>query len=589
MDHHAGPSSSSSSAFIRRRPGAGAAGGGRLHGAPLHPPYRAPPSSSYPYTYQQPLLSASISPPGGGGDLMDDGYARIAAGTSRKRTQRGDSFTSLETMRPSHGAGEEEEGVGAGLTSFTSSTGDISHLSQASFHTATSSSSPSLAQGQFGVARDRPSARSSLNQHLVSSHAHAHAQPSEEATAPPARKRRRGLAGTIVDGALNGLMLGAAAGMTAYSLWSSWKSDNSGSANAGAGAGKQQEEDEEEERALEREWGPVRSARGQAPPPAYDDVIVLPGGFASSSKPAQPPSSATCSSPIKSSRRQEGATTSPFVSKPRSRNVYVSSSRHRRRPAFESATARSGSLRSIHDAQAEAETEAEAVSKQQQREGQEEQEEEDEDEDEQYSRFSRQMADLIAQGQAALSSQAQLRDEDMREDAAPALPIGTGAGTGNASPLPSSRSHALPLTPSRIPTYVGAQRAAGTGAGPGSTSTSPAAWRGVGETNLRFGGSGSGASTPPRPSTPSSPAARRRPPSTSSAAPYAFVQGRNRTSSPARGPFADTPSSTSTPAGGASPFVFGSGALGTGMGSPRSKAGARMRNEGRERPVRRAW
>lgn len=524
---------------------------------------------------------------------MDDGYARIAAGTSRKRTQRGDSFTSLGTMRPSHGAGEEDEGVGAGLMSFTSSTGDISRLSQASFHTATSSSSPSLAQGQFGVARDRPSARSALNQHLVSSHAHAHAQPSEEATAPPARKRRRGLAGTIVDGALNGLMLGAAAGMTAYSLWSSWKSDNSGSAKAGAGAGKQQEEDEEEERALEREWGPVRSARGQGPPPAYDDVIVLPGGFASSSKPAQLPSSATGSSPIKSSRRQEGAG-SPFVSKPRSRNVYVSSSRHRRRPAFESAAARSGSMRSIHDAQAEAQMETEAVSEQPQRESEEGGEEEDEDEDEQYSRFSRQMADLIAQGQAALSSQAQLRDEDMREDPAPVLPIGTGAGTGNASPLPSSRSGALPGTPSRIPTYVGAQRAAGTGAGPGSTTTSPAAWRGVGETNLRFGGSGSGASTPPRPSTPSSPAARRRPPSTSSAAPYALVQGRNRTSSPARGPFADTSSASTS--GTASPFVFGGSAVGglgmgtgTGMGSPRSKNGARMRNEGRERPVRRAW
>lgn len=458
---------------------------------------------------------------------MDDGYA--AATPSRKRPQRGMSGS----FGRGFGGGYDYDDHRDRPTHEPHFLDEASrNASHSSFYTAPSSSTTLLAQGSFESSWDRQSAAAALND-----------VASASADGPPARKRRRGVAGTILDGALNGLMYGGAAAMTAYSLWSSWKKDPPGGGEGDARRRKQQEEQEEEE-ALAREWGPARGGNAHQPPPAYDEV-VLPGGY---------PSSAAAAHAAAQQTPKSNASGSPFVSKPRSRrNVYLSSSRHRRRPLFESAKA--SSSRSLATQQQPDEDGDEGMG-----------EGEEDDEDEQYSRFSKQMADLIAQGEAALRSK-----PDVDVDVADVADEYSSAIT--ASPSTTSNL-ALPTTPSRIPTYAG--RAMTSSRSTTTTAmSSPAAaasWRGVGETNLRFGATGSTSrnNSPTPTSTP-----RRK----------SNMAMGGRTSSP-------VPALPSSPSSSSTPFVFGGNG---GSSSPFRKAAGLSRSrqprdgsEG-ERPVRRAW
>lgn len=226
----------------------------------------------------------------------------------------------------------------------------------------------------------------------------------------PAAKKRRGLAGTIVDGALSGLIYGGAAALTAYSLWSSW--------------GAKPESGEQQQQAQAQEPPKHEKAAGEdgdhvPPPPPYDGT---PSAFTGRASPA----------PSRTPRRQQ------------QRNVYVSGNRNRRRrPVFHSA--RSNSSRSlattapsvgssVDDAAvngSDPPADGDAGS--------------DSDSDEQYLRFQQQMATLIAQGQAALQSTPTVGDDEHDDDDDDVYM--------RRSPSPSKRTYHTPRTPtrSRIP------------------------------------------------------------------------------------------------------------------------------------------
>lgn len=235
---------------------------------------------------------------------------------------------------------------------------------------------------------------------------------------PPA-KRRRGIAGTIVNGALNGLMYGGAAALTAYSLWSSWGARPSHESTPETDEGGQQRLDSPEKKMPEAQ-------EEQPPPPPY-----------------APSPSFSAASP----------TSTSFNRTPRRRNVYVSGNRNRRRrPAFQSA--RTNSNRSLapeergpNDGLDSADSVVAADPQTSQPPAGDTEGDSDED-DETYLRFQQQMATLIAQGQAALQSTATLGDEDGIDEERMA-PASTSRST---SPTKRSYNHA-PRTPtkSRIP------------------------------------------------------------------------------------------------------------------------------------------
>ncbi|CAO1619414.1 unnamed protein product [Sympodiomycopsis kandeliae] len=221
---------------------------------------------------------------------------------------------------------------------------------------------------------------------MASQSLRAHHQPApaddEQGDSQP-RKKRRGLAGTIVDDALNGLIYGGAAALTAYSLWSSWgqnRADNKGQQDGGS-----KDHDEVAVSGVEEE---------EAPPPPYPE---------SSASPFVKPST----TPQQSRQGRN-----------RNRNIYVSSNSRRRvraRPAFASSRSRSfNSPRNSPRIRTQPDLPTSSSAK-----AANDSEEEPESEDERYLRFQEQMTSLIAQGQAALNSQAVVLDDTDLQDNLP--------------------------------------------------------------------------------------------------------------------------------------------------------------------------
>lgn len=347
-------------------------------------------------------------------------------------------------------------------------------VADASFHTA--AGSPSMPNGRFDAYAPAMQSAASValatvqrQQQQMQMHEHIHG---------PAPKRRRGVAGAIIDGALNGLMIGGAAALTVYSLWSSWgrAPDHLDQPDRQSASGVRTRSDATETRPVE-----------EAPPRPYETKsAVIPGGF----PPSLPGSS---DSQYQVSRSSVAPVTSAFVgkttpSKQRRQHVYVSS--RRRRPLFESAwmsyrgsPASQVASPAIPRGQDHGSFTSNPTCKAgipPSHEG-EPMEGGDEEDDEAYIRFREKMSRLIAEGQAALESKSfdvpmNDNDDELLGPTPSSSPLlSKQSMTGTESPTQSQQSS------SRIP------RPSRRSQGPrGSTSTPLRRFKGAGEVNLRF-------------------------------------------------------------------------------------------------------
>ncbi|CDW99278.1 hypothetical protein [Sporisorium scitamineum] len=132
----------------------------------------------------------------------------------------------------------------------------------------------------------------------------------------PPRKRRRGLAGAIVDTALNAALYTGAAALTAYSLWTSWGQ-----------SGDNESQRHHPDAGPEADMGHVISQNER---PTNNNAKVLkvpPGGL----EEPPPPYYEDQSTPLK----QPQQPSTPQSNSVRMRKVFVSSQRNRRRPTFQ--------------------------------------------------------------------------------------------------------------------------------------------------------------------------------------------------------------------------------------------------------------
>ncbi|CAD6966404.1 unnamed protein product [Tilletia laevis] len=119
--------------------------------------------------------------------------------------------------------------------------------------------------------------------------------PQEEHTDGPAPKRRKGVAGAIIDGALSAAIGTLAAGLTAWSLYSTWgqraehaareelmHDERSPAPGQGRRVERAEGEEEQRRRRGERLQSPVVGPHEEPPPPYHDDLSLStpasPGG-----------------------------------------------------------------------------------------------------------------------------------------------------------------------------------------------------------------------------------------------------------------------------------------------------------------------
>ncbi|KAN0061294.1 hypothetical protein ACQY0O_006140 [Thecaphora frezii] len=281
-----------------------------------------------------------------------------------------------------------------------------SAVSASSFRTATELEPQVAAHGTIS-SRGMPSAQQVLMQEQRKTST-IESRPIDEHYEGPPSKRRRGFAGTIVDTALNAALYTGAAALTAYSLWSAW----------GRRADQEQEPD----------GGPVVSAHKTS-----HEEQMPPGSL------EEPPP------PYIDHDLAAGPSVSKSPSQVRKQRVFVSAQRNRRRPTFQShrASQATGTPRklvpdasrgSMRTPTSAAEPTPSAAGRDQPRtdgadcgditsmdrptgeEGQGEQEEDEEDEDSVFRRFQDKMNALIAEGQAALNSTPTLDAVDFDQD-----------------------------------------------------------------------------------------------------------------------------------------------------------------------------
>ncbi|KAF6767134.1 hypothetical protein PSEUBRA_002804 [Kalmanozyma brasiliensis GHG001] len=306
--------------------------------------------------------------------------------------------------------------------------------SPSSFRTATAADESAVSARSTIFSRGNRSASAALRES-------SHALNIPDIPENPPRKRRRGLAGAIVDTALNAALYTGAAALTAYSLWSSWghSADN-------------EDQRHHPSDGPQADMGHVISPNKRSE--ASNGMKALPGTLEEPPPPYYEHHAAT-------STHQQAFT--PQSNAARQRKVFVSSRRNGRRseyagprtqkqspsrkamphtsgspapsssffsPRLDLAAPNStgtrttfGNTGGISDHSAE------------------EDEEEDEN-DEMLSRFEAKMAALIAEGQAALNSTPVLQDSDLRDIDTPSPSLGIGMSTprSNAPPLSSRPS-----------------------------------------------------------------------------------------------------------------------------------------------------
>lgn len=221
----------------------------------------------------------------------------------------------------------------------------------------------------------------------------------------PPVKKRRGVASTIVDGALSAALYTGAAALTAYSLWSSW--------------GRKEETTEVASSAQDNQG--LADNREKLPPGALEEP---------------PPPYTTAGS-------SKGSGESPMKN---GRPVHVFVSSRRRRPVF--ATHRSSKnaskrrLSALNDLSQPSPSVMSNNNSQQQEEG-----DDDEDEDEMFKRFQSKMSNLIEEGTRALNSEADLSAMDLEDDDDYSFQSARLSPSKSDSRLLSNQ----PLSPSRLP------------------------------------------------------------------------------------------------------------------------------------------
>ncbi|KAE8210722.1 hypothetical protein CF327_g5448 [Tilletia walkeri] len=151
----------------------------------------------------------------------------------------------------------------------------------------------------------------------------------EEHTDGPAPKRRKGVAGAIIDTALNAAIGTLAAGLTAWTLYSSWgqraenaareelmRNERSSSGQGRAEGGVEGEEERRRGRGGEQLQSPVVAPHEEPPPPYHDDLSL--------------------STPTSPGGGGGGSASGAFRSNARQTPVYISGHRRRTRPNYRS-------------------------------------------------------------------------------------------------------------------------------------------------------------------------------------------------------------------------------------------------------------
>ncbi|SPO21946.1 uncharacterized protein UTRI_01933_B [Ustilago trichophora] len=422
----------------------------RLRG-PLHPRNRPPPSSfehgsnaNASQQYEE-AASSSMPPPsitpagkkrewtatigrGGLGSLPWEQMGPSSSGPSQSSNELPRAEFSFQS-----GMGFPTSTSAASMASMASMPSSSSASSFASFRQQQTpmSSSPSSFRTAADADESSYSARTTIFSRGNQSASAALRQTSQAMHDSPAddppRKRRRGLAGTIVDTALNAALYTGAAALTAYSLWSSWgQSADAENQMHHPDAGPEADMGHVISQNKRAGVGNGKEARmppgglEEPPPPYYDDQVEH-------------------GTPSKNQQQQQQPST-PQSNSVRTRKVFVSSQRNRRRPTFQgSKTHRQGTPRkalpeafrspapaaassSGHDFASNGIASSTASGS-----GNEGEDNDDEDEDdEMLSRFEAKMAALIAEGQAALNSTPVLQESDLRDIDTPSPSLGIG-------------------------------------------------------------------------------------------------------------------------------------------------------------------
>ncbi|GAC96208.1 hypothetical protein PHSY_003788 [Pseudozyma hubeiensis SY62] len=456
----------------------------RLRG-PLHPRNRPPPSSfedtlAASTSSELPDASTSRMPPpsstpsgkkrewsatigrGGLGSLPWEQAGPSSSGPSHSQHEVPQADFSFQS-----GMGFPTSASAASMASLSSMPSSSSSVSFASFrqqHTPMSASPTSFRTAGDAddssfhpfsnaiLSRGGQSAESALRE--TSQAIHDASVPSDD----PPRKRRRGLAGAIVDTALNAALYTGAAALTAYSLWSSWSQSAEG-----------EHQSHHPDAGPEADMGHVISphARSGHSHAGSKEVKMPPGGM----EEPPPPYYEDHSTPSKSKPHQPST---PQSSSNRMRKVFVSSQRNRRRPTFQGSKAnRQGTPRktlsdafpgttssAVHPSSSRdpisaqmtpsssggVSVNANNVATQDDEDNEDgngdEDDDDDDDDDEMLSRFEAKMNALIAEGQAALNSTPTLHESDLRDIDTPSPSLGMGMSSSRSqllSPRASQR------------------------------------------------------------------------------------------------------------------------------------------------------
>lgn len=410
----------------------------RLRG-PLHPRNRPPPSSFENDMQQDEAEASSSMPPptttpsskkrewtstigrGGLGSLPWEQMGPSSSGPSQPNAEPPRAEFNFQSPM-----GFPTSNSAASLASMGSMPSSSSSTSFASFRQAQTpmSSSPSSfrtadADESSYFARSTIFSRGNQSAQAMLRETSRGMQDSGTLSEEQPRKRRRGLAGTIVDTALNAALYTGAAALTAYSLWSSWGQSAEGETqrhNPDAGP--------------QADMGFVVSPNDRS---GKAKEMRLPGGL---DEPPPPYIYEDLGTPSKGERNLPPQPSTPQSNSVRTRKVFVSSQRNRRRPTFQGSktsrqnTPRKGLPESFRSPSRAASpslpsSSSQLISSDAADEQNDEDEEEDED-DEMLSRFEAKMAALIAEGQAALNSTPVLQESDLRDidTASPSLHLG---------------------------------------------------------------------------------------------------------------------------------------------------------------------
>lgn len=210
---------------------------------------------------------------------------------------------------------------------------------------------------------------------------------SDEHTDGPAAKKRRGVAGTIVDGALNAALYTGAAALTAYSLWSSW--------------GRKANDDDGEQHTaaqIRTNGSPEKLPPGaleEPPPPYVEQAAAGPSKTPSSPAHQQRPVHVFVSS---RRRRPVFATHRSMRGTPKQRTgLHDSSDFQQSSPALPDTT----TMQLTSDTSAMTTDDAGG---------------EEDDGDEMFRRFQSRMSNLIEEGTRALHAKADLGAMDLEDD-----------------------------------------------------------------------------------------------------------------------------------------------------------------------------